>query len=154
VATVAEQIERTVDAPADAVWSVLADGWLYANWVVGASRVRAVDDGWPAPGSRLHHSFGVWPAVIDDTSEVLQSTPGQLLELSARGWPLGTARVLLTVRAHGAQCVVALREDVASGPGRLVPALLRQLVIVPRNTETLQRLALLAEGRYRAGMHD
>ena len=36
---------RSVDAPAEAVWDVLADGWQYATWVVGASRVRAVDPG-------------------------------------------------------------------------------------------------------------
>jgi len=54
-----------VTAPAEAVWAVVSDGWLYANWVVG-SRVRAVDPGWPAEGCRIHHSFGVWPAVIDD----------------------------------------------------------------------------------------
>ncbi len=36
-------VHRDVAAPAAAVWGVLADGWLYANWVVGASRVRSVD---------------------------------------------------------------------------------------------------------------
>lgn len=44
-------ISRRVDAPAEAVWSVLADGWSYANWVVGAARVRDVDPGWPAQGT-------------------------------------------------------------------------------------------------------
>ncbi len=44
-------ISRRVDAPAEAVWSVLADGWSYANWVVGAARVRDVDPGWPAQGA-------------------------------------------------------------------------------------------------------
>lgn len=148
----AEQIQRTVDAPADAVWAVFADGWLYANWVVGASRVRQVDDTWPSPGSRIHHSFGVWPAVIDDTTEVLDSSLGQRLELTARGWPLGEARVLLSLRADGMQTVVTLEEDVIAGPGRLLPVALRQLVIAPRNAETLQRLAMLAEGRYREGL--
>ena len=36
-------VTREVDAPAQAVWDVLADGWFYATWVVGASRVRGVD---------------------------------------------------------------------------------------------------------------
>ena len=59
-------ITRRVHAPAEVVWSVLADGWLfYAAWVVGASRIRAVEPEWPNPGGRLHHSFGVWPALIE-----------------------------------------------------------------------------------------
>ena len=44
------RVTRTVDAPAEAVWAVLADGWLYASWVVGASRVREVDPARRSPG--------------------------------------------------------------------------------------------------------
>jgi len=146
---VAKEIVRVVAAPSEAVWAVLADGWLYANWVVGASRVRQVDTDWPAPGSCIHHSFGAWPAVVDDTTEVLDSTTEQSLELSARGWPLGEARVRLGLQSDGPHTEVTLVEDVVAGPGRLFPKPLRQLAIAPRNTETLQRLALLAEGRYR-----
>ena len=140
-------VTRTVDASPDAVWAVLADGWLYANWVVGASRVREVDDSWPAAGSEIHHSFGVWPAVIDDTTQVIESTPGQRLKLKARGWPVGEATVLLTLRAEGSRTVLTVDEDATSGPGRMIPMALRQALIAPRNTESLQRLALLAEGR-------
>lgn len=34
-------VTRVVNAPVDAVWAVLADGWSYPVWVVGASRVCA-----------------------------------------------------------------------------------------------------------------
>lgn len=54
-------VTRVVKAPIDAVWAVLADGWSYPVWVVGASRVRDVDAGWPAVGTRIHHAFGPWP---------------------------------------------------------------------------------------------
>jgi hypothetical protein len=40
-------------------------------------------------------------------------------------------------------------EDITAGPGRIVPRPARQLLIIPRNTETLRRLGLIAEGRYR-----
>ena len=63
-------VSRDVDAPAQAVWDVLADGWDYATWVVGASRVRDVDRTWPAEGSRIHHSFGLWPVVVNRISPV------------------------------------------------------------------------------------
>ena len=143
-------ITRDVDAPARAVWDALADGWSYATWVVGASRVREVDDGWPGEGSQIHHSFGIWPLVINDTSRVGRSTGEAELGLTARGWPAGEARVVIriTPRGEGA-CTVAIEEDAVSGPGTLVPKPARQLAIGPRNVEALRRLAFLAEGRHR-----
>ena len=61
---------RRLNCSPEQVFAVLNDGWTYPLWVVGASRIRDVDHGWPAPGSKLHHSFGVWPALIDDTSQL------------------------------------------------------------------------------------
>ena len=143
-------VSRMVNAPAAAVWAVLADGWLYANWVVGASRIRAVDAEWPAPGSRIHHSFGLWPLLIDDTTEVVAAQPEQHMLLKARGWPAGEAHVRLTLEPQRAeQTRVSIVEDATAGPGKLIPRPARQLVIVPRNRETLRRLALVAEGRRR-----
>ena len=138
---------RVVDATAEDVWRVLADGWQYATWVVGAARVRAVDASWPEPGSRIHHSVGLWPLLLSDVTEVEDSVPGRLLLLRAQGQPLGEARVLIELVPHGDRCVVSIREDAAGGPGRLVPTPVRQALILPRNAEALQRLALLAERR-------
>ncbi len=137
----------TIAAPPAKVWSVLADGWLYPLWVVGATRMREVDDHWPAQGARLHHSAGVWPLVLDDETEVLESVPEQRLRLRARGWPAGEAEVLLELREQDGQTVVELHEDVVSGPGRLVPGPVRRPMIHVRNVEALRRLAALAEGR-------
>lgn len=143
-------VTRVVNAPADVVWSVLSDGWLYATWVVGASRIREVDPDWPAVGSRVHHSFGIWPAVIDDISEVLVSEPGRELRLRAKGWPVGEAEVHLTLTPDRAEhTTVSIVEDATAGPGKLIPRPVRQLAIAPRNVEALRRLALIAEGRYR-----
>jgi hypothetical protein len=115
--------------------------------VVGASRIRDVDDGWPAEGSKLHHSFGVWPLVIDDTTEVLEIQPDQRIVLEARGWPVGTARVEITVQPDGNGSLVSIAEDVSSGPAQLVPQPIRVAAMDVRNKETLRRLAYLAEGR-------
>ena len=49
---------RVLTCHPDAVFRVLADGWLFPAWVVGASRMRDVDEQWPVPGAKLHHSFG------------------------------------------------------------------------------------------------
>jgi hypothetical protein len=112
--------------PPSAVWAVLSDGWLYPVWVVGAARMREVDDDWPAVGSRLHHSVGIWPVLIDDNTEVLESEPDRLLRLRTRGW---------------------LDEDAVEGPGSYVPKPFRTPVLAWRNTETLRRLCFVVENR-------
>ncbi|MEO6019869.1 MAG: SRPBCC family protein [Knoellia sp.] len=143
-------ISREVAAPREAVWDVLADGWLYPTWVVGASRVRSVDQEWPAVGACIRHSVGLWPALINDRTEVLHMSALVELTLKARAWPAGDAHVVITISPRGENaCTVHIEEDAASGPGALIPQPLRQLGIGQRNTETLTRLAFLAEGRYR-----
>ena len=109
--------------------------------------MRDVDEGWPAPGTKLHHSFGTWPLLIDDTTEVLDLQPDRRLVLQARGWPVGTARVEITVEAADGGSLVSIAEDVSDGPARLIPQPVRVAGIDVRNRETLRRLAYLAEGR-------
>lgn len=141
---------RDVEAPASAVWQVLCDGWTYANWVVGASRIRDVDPDWPERGSRIQHSVGPWPAQIQDSTKALRSTAERELALRARAWPLGEAQVVLDIDPTGPDtCRVGMSEDAVAGPGRLLPHRLRQALIAPRNRESLFRLALIAEGRHR-----
>ena len=140
---------RTVSATPEQVWEVLSDGWLYPLFVVGASRMRAVDDSWPAVGSRLHHSVGSWPVLIDDTTEVLEVDEGRRLLLKARGWPAGEAHVEISLRPDGDATVVTMVEDATSGPGVLVPKPLRDAQLHWRNVEALQRLAFVVEGRTR-----
>ncbi len=138
---------RLINAPVEKVWDVLADGWLYALFVVGASRMRDVDDAWPAIGARLHHSVGVWPALIDDSTSVLECTPQRMLKLRARAWPAGEAEVVFTLEARGSSTELTIEEDAVAGPGVLVPKPVRDVQLRLRNTETLQRLAYIAEGR-------
>ena len=134
-------------APA-AVLEVLADGWAYATWVVGASRIRAVDPTWPAPGARIAHSVGVWPALLDDTTVARAWDPERGIDLQARAWPAGEGRVQITVLPlPQGGCRVEMREDAVRGPGTLVPRPLRTAALVPRNVETLRRLGYLAERR-------
>ena len=59
----AATVARQTSASPEQVWSVLADGWVYPTWVVGACRVRAVEPDWPQVGQRIHHSFGTWPVL-------------------------------------------------------------------------------------------
>lgn len=138
---------RLIRAEPQAVWRVLADGWLYPLWVVGASRMRDVDESWPATAAQLQHSVGCWPLLIDDRTEVLLSEPEQRLHLRARAWPSGEAEVRITLAAHTRGTVVGLEEDAVRGPGLLVPRPVRHALLRWRNAETLRRLALVAERR-------
>jgi hypothetical protein len=141
----------TIHADPTDVWDVLADGWLYPLWVVGASRMREVDDEWPAPEARLHHSVGSWPLLIDDTTSVVTSQPGRRLELRARAWPAGEATVDITLAPHPEGTEVSIAEDAVAGPGVLVPGALRQPLLRWRNQEAMRRLALVVENRQRPG---
>ena len=147
------EVSRVIDVPPDAVFDVLADGWLYAGWVVGSSHIRDVDPDWPAVGTRIHHSVGPWPVHIQDETVVTAVEPGLSLSLEARGWPLGAAAVGLTLVPHGeGRTLVRMTEHIVRGPGRLLPAPVQALLVKPRNTESLARLADLATGKYaRAG---
>lgn len=142
------EVTRIADAPPAAVWAVLSDGWLYATWVVGASRIRDVEATWPEPGARIHHSVGAWPALLDDSTSVLAAVTGRELVLRARAWPAGEAvvRLVLDPEPDG-RTLIRMTEDAAGGPGRLIPHPVRQALIVPRNREALLRLCLLAQGR-------
>ncbi|GAB2696905.1 uncharacterized protein YndB with AHSA1/START domain [Microbacterium marinum] len=137
---------RLLACTPDDVFRVLADGWLFPSWVVGASRMRDVAEEWPAPGSRLHHSFGVWPVLIDDATEVVVYDPPRRLVLTAKGWPLGEARVDIQVKPHPEGCLVRIQEEAVAGPGSLVPRPVMDVALQLRNAETLHRLAYLAEG--------
>ena len=138
---------RVVDATPDQVWEVLSDGWTYPVWVVGASRMRDVDESWPEVGARLHHSAGVWPLLVDDNTEVLESQPGVMLRLRARGWPAGEAEVVLRLRPQGSGTEVVIEENSVAGPAALIPDLVEDPLMKWRNTETLRRLAYVAENR-------
>lgn len=146
----AKVVHHTVASPS-AVWAVLSDGWRYASWVVGTSRIRAVEAGWPAVGTRVHHSAGVWPLLLDDETIVLQAESGSRLVLQPKGWPAGEARVEISLefderrRPYGT--IITIVEDAVKGPAALAPKALRQPVIAARNVEALRRLAFLAERR-------
>lgn len=133
-------------APAD-VMTVLADGWLLGLWVVGASRIRAVDPSWPAAGSLVHHSVGSWPLLLDDTTSVQEYIPGRSLRLRARAWPAGEAQVLLEVTGTATGCRVTMTEDAVKGPALLVPKPVRSAGLHYRNVEALRRLSYIAESR-------
>jgi len=109
--------------------------------------MRAVEADWPAPGSKLHHSVGSWPALLNDETFVRECEPGRRIVLQAKTRPAGEAVVEIELIPEGTGTRIEMREDADKGPAKLLPKPARQAAIGPRNTETLLRLALLAERR-------
>lgn len=141
------ECSRVMKCRPDDVFAVLADGWTYGLWVVGAARIRTVDPGWPEAGARIHHSVGVWPALLHDVTQSSGAERPHRLRMRARAWPAGHADVEFRVQPHDQGCVVTMRERVTSWPAVLVPGFVEGPLLTWRNSESLRRLAFIAEGR-------
>jgi uncharacterized protein YndB with AHSA1/START domain len=138
------EVRLTVPTSVERVFAVLADGWSYAGWVVGAAHIREVDAGWPGTGTRIHHSVGGWPLAVQDVTTVLDVDPPRMLELEARLWPVGAARIRLDLAERHDGTAITMREQAVKGPPALLPKQVQSLYLTPRNRESLRRLADLA----------
>lgn len=136
---------RTIKATSDEVWSVLANGWMYSGWVVGAATVRDVDPDFPNRDSNLHHSVGLWPIVLNDVTTVSESAPGELLVLRVRTRPFGEGVVRLSLHPGEDGTRVSMAERAIKGPMKYLPESVQAAVFTKRNDECLRRLAHLAE---------
>jgi hypothetical protein len=142
--------ERVLNAAADDVFAVLADGWTYSDWVVGTAHIRDVDATWPAPGSHLHHKAGPWPLSVWDKSTVLECDPGRMLLTKVRLWPLGEGHVRVTLAPLGAERTrVTMIETFTGGPLQWAHTKVNDLVLHRRNVEGLRRIEDLAQRRVR-----
>lgn len=136
--------EIDIAVPRERVFTILADPQSYAEWVVGASRVRDADSTWPAPGSHLHHSVGAEPVTIDDSTEVLECEEPKRLLLLAHIGALGSFRVELLLRDDGDSTHVTMHEVAVEGVSKLAEPV-TSVGISVRNTISLGRLKELAE---------
>jgi hypothetical protein len=120
---------------------VLADAQSYSLWVVGAKEIRAVEEPWPEPGSKFHHTLGMGPFTLEDSTKSLAVDEGHYLTIEARARPLGKARVefLLTPVKEGTRLTI---EETFVSP--LIVRMLNPLIaplIRRRNDKTLHRFA-------------
>ena len=93
------------------VFKVLTDAEAYPRWVVGAKQIRAVDAGWPAPGTAFHHSVGAGPASLDDATTVVELDSPRRMVLKGRARPLGTMAIVLDVRRAGDDTEITITEN-------------------------------------------
>jgi uncharacterized protein YndB with AHSA1/START domain len=144
--------QRHMPVAPEAVWDVLADPAGYADWVVGSKEVRDADPGFPAPGTRFHHTVGIGPVSLRDHTEVVAAERPSLMHLRAKARPLGTATVVVEIAPGTTGSVVRLTER---PDGLYTPLALSPFVHVLtklRNAESLRRLEELALRRELAAL--
>jgi uncharacterized protein YndB with AHSA1/START domain len=133
-------------APPEAIFAVLSDGWRYADWVVGAKKIRAVDGSWPAPGSRFHHRVGIGPIDIADSSELEAIDPPRSMTLKVRARPAGVARVHITLEpTEDGGTEITIDEWPTAGFAKRFDNPVQRALLKGRNLEALRRLKNLAE---------
>jgi len=137
-------VSLEMEATPEEIFAVLADGYAYDDWVVGAKQIRAVDADWPAKGSQFHHEIGVGPIDIKDSSKVIEIDPPHKLVLSVRFRPAGTAVVELTMEPaeEEGKTRVTMKETPTSGAARAL-ALVTSMMLLVRNEWSLLRLRRL-----------
>jgi uncharacterized protein YndB with AHSA1/START domain len=138
--------EITIAASPEEVFAVLLDAFAYADWVVGARRVRGADPEWPAVGARFHHALGVGPVELKDTSKILELDAPHHLALEVRFRPFGIGRVDLHLEAvRGGRATLVTMDEVAGVNGTM--RFIERLLITLRNWFSLRRLRRLVAQR-------
>lgn len=100
-----------IEATPNDVFAVLQDPGAYPLWVIGARRLRKVDEDWPAGGGCLHHALGaLGVTVIRDVTMARNSEPDALLELEAKLRPVGIVVVRLRLTPIDIGTVVTMEE--------------------------------------------
>ena len=128
----------------EVVWDVLADPAGYQYWVVGSKAIRDVDAGFPAPGTKFHHTIGVGALTVRDHTKVLESERPGLMHLRAKGRPLGTASVKLELTSEDGGTRVKMTENPDGAYAILALNPLLHVFTKLRNAESLMRLEELA----------
>jgi uncharacterized protein YndB with AHSA1/START domain len=136
---------KLMKADPQRVYEVLTDAGAYADWVVGAHRIRDTDATWPAVGSRLHHRVGIGPLRLNDHTEVIESDPPERFVLRARARPFGTAKVTMQLEAAAGGTAVTMTEVAGDPLSRLAINPFTDWLLYLRNIESLRRLARIGE---------
>lgn len=142
-------VHHTIAKPRAEVFGALTTPETYPHWLVGARDIRAVDDGWPAVGTRFHHRVGlVGPLKVADSTKVLEVEEDRLLSLEVRARPFGRGRATFRLSdGDEAGSTVVELDEVPIGLLAPTAPLVAPLTLA-RNKRSLQQLEdLLLSGR-------
>ncbi len=140
---------RLIQVSPDAVWTVLADGERYAEWVVGTSRSSPLDGQWPRTGAVIRYEVRLGPLHLVNETVVRHCEEGVCLELEAHAGVLGTARIAIELRPWGEHCLVIVDEHPLQGAGGRLHNMGFEALIQLRHRAMLARLARLCESEAR-----
>jgi len=138
--------EAFISAAPQEVYELLSDPATYADWVVGAQRIRDYDKSWPRPGAALYHSVGAGPLVLSDQTDVLDSEPPVMLKLRAKARPLPSADITFHLQPEGDGTRLTMIESPTTAALSLLAGPIGHGVLMLRNRETPRRLTEIAEG--------
>lgn len=140
--------ETTIDATPEQVFDVLMDANAYAEWVVGAKEIRAVDPTWPDPGSEFHHTVGVGPVEIKDSTKMIAHERASFVKLEVHAGPVGVGIVEMRITPDGeAGTKVEMIEYPTDGAAETLDGPLEDTALKARNVEALRRFKNLVEER-------
>lgn len=140
--------ETTIDATPEQVFDVLMDATAYPDWVVGAKDIRDVDEEWPQPGSEFHHTLGVGPLELKDSTKMLAHERPSFVKLEVHAGPVGVGivEVRMSPEPEGGTRVEMV-EYPTDGPAQALDGTVEDTAIKARNLEALRRLKNLVEER-------
>lgn len=138
---------QVIERPPEAVWAVLEDPRLYAEWVVGTTKSKPLDNRWPQVGARLQYVLGRGRLAYEGRTVVRRMERLRWLELEADSGRLGTARIAIEVRPWGGQSLVLVDEHPLRGIGGAVHTAPLEVLIQLRHRKMLARLAKAVERR-------
>ncbi|MGX1675377.1 SRPBCC family protein [Streptomyces sp. NPDC055400] len=148
---------RLIKVTPQTVWSVLADGSRYAEWVVGTSASEPVRGQWPQVDSAISYDVRVGPLRLTNETVVRQCEEGSALGLEAQAGALGTARIAIELRPWGKYCLVIVDEHPLQGASGLLHNVAVEALIQLRHRAMLARLARVCEEQPQAeqleGLH-
>ena len=140
--------QRKIDAPQDAVFEALLDPNVYVEWVVGAKRVRWVDDEWPARGASFGHQLAGTGGVLRDKTTLVDLDEPRSLSLEAYARPFGKADVTISVTPTEGSSFVVVNESISKSSRLRKLKTLFDPMIYLRNVEGLRRLDRIVRQRH------
>ncbi|MER6983546.1 SRPBCC family protein [Streptomyces carpinensis] len=136
---------RLIKTSREAVWTVLADGTRYAEWVVGTAASKPVRGRWPEVDSAIEYQVRLGPVLLTNQTIVRRCEEGTVLELEAHAGFLGTARIAVELRPWGTYCLAIVDEHPLQGAGSLMHNVGVETLIQIRHRAMLARLAKVCE---------
>ncbi len=142
------EVSTLLPVSREEAFRVLEDPRSFERLVAGARKVRRFDTRWPDEGTVIHHTVGITPFLIRDTTKVTRIVRPELLRLEARARPLGVFTVEFEFADDPSGCLMKVREKPSSGfvarPGMKTVV---EASVILRNLELCRRYRRLIESR-------